>query len=139
MDEKLLDILINSSFSDNYLELANKFKDASSNADLSLEVLAQILQQKGYKTHINQKDKYVKIDKGEQVSLNIAIENGIVDFILDAEIDGVGTGGPFDFLLKSLEDIQPVPVPKYSSNAELEEIISEGLLIYEDLKNKIRG
>ena len=99
----------------------------------------KIINKLGFKCLYFKGDKFFRVDyQDSEVCLNLSVDLGIVDFILDIVIDGEGDGGPFGYLSSKIEREENIKKPRFGTYEELEIILSEGLKIYSDIKNALK-
>lgn len=135
MNERLKNILIEIDFKDRFDTLFEKHshRDLFKKADPS--EVQRIVEKLGYQCVFHASDKFFKIDGVRpDISLNMSTDLGIVEFILDAIVDGEGTGGSFGYMSTFIEHEDRIKKPRFATYEELEEILIEGFGIYEDIK-----
>ena len=100
-----------------------------------------IIEKYGYTCSYNKSHKFFKVLEKEKnrydTSLHISLRYGIVEFILNAEIDNEGCGGPFAYMSECLGSKEKIKDPRFSDYSELEDILKDGVRIYEDIKNEL--
>ncbi|MEQ9303077.1 MAG: hypothetical protein RJQ14_04110 [Marinoscillum sp.] len=138
MTEKLKNILIKIDFKNRFNHLFEKHSHRNLFKKADPKKVQGIIEKLGYKSVYYKSDKFFKVDDVQpNLSLNVSTDIGIVEFILDAVVDGEGEGGPFGYMSSFIEYEEMVKKPRFSSYEELEEILIEGFGIYEDIKKEL--
>ena len=141
MNIKLKETLIKIGFVERFKQLFQEHNHSNlfKNADID-EVIAMI-KENGYLCSYNKKHKFYKVqEKSENVfntSLHISLELGVAEFILNIVIDGQGDGGPFSFMCDLLGSVDRINNPRFSNYKELNDVLSIGFSIYEDIKKEL--
>lgn len=136
MNDKLKNILLKINFKRRFDNLFEKHSHRNLFRKVNPLEVKKIVERLGYKCDYYKAGKFFKIDDVHpNVSLNVSIDLGIVEFILDTIIDGEGVGGPFGYMSTLIEPDQRIKKPCFSSYEELEEILIEGFELYESIKD----
>ena len=131
------------SFTDKYLSISNKFSDYKSGMlNYSLELAKNYIEKKGYVTTFNKREHFFQIKEkinGINFILNICFDYSRVEFILSIVKNKVQLSptGPFGLIAGSLRDNKFIHNPTFKNYEELEEILSKGLEIYEEIKKEL--
>lgn len=140
MTERLKNILVEIDFKNRFDILFEKHSHRNLFKKADPQMVQEIIEKLGYGCTYHKSGKFFKVDKAQSnLSLNLSTDIGIVEFILDAIVDGEGTGGPFDYMCTFISDDENLKAPRFSSYEELEEILKEGFSIYEDIKRELIG
>jgi hypothetical protein len=138
MTERLKSILLKINFKNRFDSLFEKHSHRNLFKKADPKEVQKIIEKLGYECVYHKSDKFFKIDNVQpNLSLDLSTDIGIVEFILDAIVDGEGTGGPFGHMSTFIEHEDRIKKPRFASYEELEEILVEGLGIYEDIKKEL--
>jgi hypothetical protein len=138
MNETLKKALINVDFKERFDNLFEKHSHRNLFKKAEPNIVSQIIEDLGYKNIYKKDGKYFEVDdRTANVSLNLSVDIGIVEFILNAKINGEGCGGPFDYMCTFISSDDKLKVPRFSDYKELKEILEEGFGIYEDIKREL--
>ena len=135
MIERLKNVLVEIDFKNRFDALFEKHSHRNLFKKTDPKEVQKIIEKLGYECVYHKSGKFFKIDNVQpNFSLNLSTDIGIVEFILDAIVDGEGTGGPFGYMSTFVEYEERIKKPRFGSYEELEEILIEGFGIYEDIK-----
>ncbi len=135
MTERLKNILVEIDFKNRFDILFENHSHRNLFKKADPKEVQGIIEKLGYECTYHKSGKFFKIDDVQpDLSLNLSIEIGVVEFILDAIVNGEGTGGPFGYMSTFIVHEERIKKPRFGSYEELEEILIEGFGIYEDIK-----
>jgi hypothetical protein len=135
MTDRLRKILLSIDFKKRYEVLFNKHSHRNLFRKADPRQVQEIVEKLGYVCTYYKSDNFFKIDNVQSgLSLNLSTDMGVVEFILDATIDGEGDGGPFDYMCTLISDDPNLKAPRFATFEELKDILMEGLKLYEDIK-----
>lgn len=139
MNATLKNVLVEMNFKGRFDALFDKHAHKNMFKDANPADVQKIIEKLGYTCKYHTKGKFFEIDDADQIGLNLSTDIGIVDFILSTIIDGKGEGGPFGYMAILIDPTeQRTKKPRFSSYAELEEILVEGFNIFEDIKKGLQ-
>ena len=135
MTEKLQSILQKIDFKNRFDALFEQHSHKNLLKKTDLKMVSNIINQLGYESVYHKSGKFFKIDAANpKTSLNVSVDLGIVEFILDTTIDDEGVGGPFGYMREQIESEGRIKKPRFGSYEELNDILIDGFGIYEDIK-----
>jgi hypothetical protein len=135
MNEKLKDVLFKINFKKRFDNLFDKHSHKNLFKNANPSEVRKIIEKSGLKCVYHREGKFFKIDNDQNpISLNMSTDIGIVEFVLDAIINGEAVGGPFGYMASQLGPEEKIKKPRFSDYVELEEILVEGFGIYKDIK-----
>ncbi|MGQ1948757.1 hypothetical protein ACT3CD_16825 [Geofilum sp. OHC36d9] len=138
MNEILKKALINVKLKERFDNLFEKHSHKKLFKKADPIMVSQLITDLGYLNIYKKNGKYFEVDdRTGNVSLNLSVDIGIVEFILNAKINGEGCGGPFDYMCTFISSDEKLKAPRFSDYKELKEILEEGFKLYEDIKNEL--
>lgn len=135
MNEILKKVLVEIDFKNRFDALFEKHSHRNLFKKANPSEVQKIIEKLGHKCTYYKRDKFFKIDDDKSdISLNLSTNLGIVEFILDAKVDEEGTGGPFGYMSTFIESEERIKKPRFATYEELEEILEEGIKLYDGIK-----
>ncbi|WP_427182403.1 hypothetical protein [Paenibacillus sp. TC-CSREp1] len=131
-------------FIDRYINLSKNyafdFKEKLSEVDNS--TVLGIFDELGYKVTFNKKEKFFKLVEsvdGYKFQFNISLNHSVLEFIWAVwREEELQLGSPWDVLKELLDGSEEsVRSPVFRNYAELKEILSEALHMYEEFKREL--
>ena len=139
-------ILNKISFIDRYKEICEKYNDFDCRMrDVDLDMVNVLLNHFGYDYTYFSKEHFYKIINEESeytFTLQLILKDGIVEPLLNIKFQDkyFYPNGRFDFIPEKMNmefDREKFNLPKYSSKAELKEILKQIFSIFEDIKTTL--
>ncbi|PLR73612.1 hypothetical protein CYJ37_08760 [Bacillus sp. UMB0728] len=141
--------LENISFEDRYRSLSARYKANSNDMEDRLESyekdkVEEIFNSLGYPAKFDKREKFFKLgveykSPDYKIWFNISVELGMTEFIWVVYHENeVQLGSPWSIYSRFLNPSgQRIKKPVYRSYEELEEILKEAILMYEDFKREL--
>lgn len=134
-------------FVERYKKISASHSHEDADVKVNKEDVLAILQKLGYsKSKYSSKDKYYMLENYETnqivgnvyAGINVILRYTEVDLVISIVVDGVGqNGGPFGAVCNKLGFEDMVRRPEFKDIDELQNILEEGLNIYEDIKREL--
>ncbi len=146
MKPEIKKVLEKINFIDRYQAMSNRFRGNSNDLDdrlgsYNIQKVIEVLKHFGYEATFDYKERFFKVgvvDHSPQYMIwfNISLEHGMTEFIWVAYYNGeVRLGSPWSIYPRLL--INPsmrIKMPIFRSYEELEEILKEAFVLYEEFK-----
>jgi len=142
----LTPILQSIDFINRYRDICSKYDNFSNSMNGNRkELYDQVISKLGYKAKYFSKERFYRIaeqNNGYEFGLQLVLKDGMVEAMLDVKKDNVylSPDGRFDFIPGKMGiefDRKKYNLPKYENEQDLESILKEIFLIYEDIKKEV--
>ena len=145
-ESELRTVLLKIDFTSRYRQLCDKYNDFDSRLRGSHKSLYEsILEKTGYKFNYFSKGAFFQItelDQRFEFMLNLVLKDGLVETLLYIKENDtqILPGGRIDFFPEDVDipfERKKYNLPIYESERDLENILTEILSIYEDIKKEV--
>jgi len=142
----LTSILKNIDFVSRYQKVCNEHNDIDNSLrGNKKELYNQVLSKFDYQPKYFSKEHFYRIvteENGYEFGLQLVLKDGLVEPMIDIKKGDswLSPDGRFDFIPQKMGvefDRKKFNLPKYASEAELEEILKDIFSIYEDIKKEV--
>jgi hypothetical protein len=149
MLEKVATTYNDTSFCDRYISLCSQHSHDNMMSNARKDDVLEVFKSLGYnKVKYKSKGDYFEIENyevneihpGVYAGINVTTKYGVVIFIISIVINEDNeNGGPYDAVCEKLGCTEIPKPPRFENLEELKEILADGLVIYEDIKDGLKS